>query len=56
MKNSPRILPKQQQDNISIPNANMLSEEETYDVIKFANNLYGYEGFGVYTIRILWSF
>ena len=49
MKNSPRILPKQQQDNISIPNANMLSEEETYDVIKFANNLYGYEGFGVYT-------
>lgn len=43
------MLPKQQQDNISIPNANMLSEEETYDVIKFASNLYGYEGFGVYT-------
>ena len=49
MKNSPRIIPKQQQNNISVSDSVMLSEQEAYDVIKFANNLYGYESFGVYT-------
>lgn len=49
MKNSPRIIPNQQQNNISVSDSVMLSEQEAYDVIKFANNLYGYESFGVYT-------
>lgn len=46
MKNSPRIS-RQPQSSINVPMS--LSEEQVYDVVKFANNLYGYEGFGVYT-------
>lgn len=45
MKDSPRMFPKNK--SADVPTS--LSEEQVYDVVKFASNLYGYEGFGVYT-------